>query len=644
MTRILHSGFYCLWFFYLTHGYINIFMSHKEVKKLMDLEADIFYVHQGNINNYVIQFRIPLSSDHENIIFSWESLTSYPLLYQLTVHYEIEKQNALGIPQISIPAEGYVPQRIETFTIHLPCTGNVSLQVPLKIHMFVKGPPRQNDIKLNFKAKKNCLKVDHPIQRSNNNNNNNNNNNDNEENNQNHNSRETNISPKLDLNLIELSSQGPEMFGAVTCALGLVIGLLASAMYIRARKKFRQDSLNASLSATDMYENHQETLIKLDSTSNRRPSSVNSDSYATITSLNKFPLAEYKKSWLKGYSTPSPYATALLPMGNHQIAETIYSKPESVYQSDDVAYYASSNVPQYVMPTPKIYNNPIDVKEKIRKIPSIQPGMLETTKIIKEGMFGRIYAGQLGDSCKILIKTVIDGASLTQVGCLLSDASLLVGISHQNILSPMLACTELPGPPEIAYPYPENEILKIFLQKSKETNTPINTRQLVEFALKITKGLSYLHSIGIIHKDIATRNCFLDGDFNVKICDSALSRDLFPDDYHCLGDNENRPIKWMALETIQKRIHTSTSDIWSLGVLYWELITLSINQPFEEVDIFELGPYLNDGFRLGQPVNCPDEFYTVMSCCWLADPKQRPSLNQLIAFLTDFHDDLGKYI
>lgn len=72
----------------------------------------------------------------------------------------------------------------------------------------------------------------------------------------------------------------------------------------------------------------------------------------------------------------------------------------------------------------------------------------------------------------------------------------------------------------------------------------------------------------------------LDSDSNVRVCDSALSRDLFPDDYHCLGDNENRPIKWMALEILQKKLYSTSSDIWSLGVLLWELATLAA-MPFE---------------------------------------------------------------
>lgn len=111
-------------------------------------------------------------------------------------------------------------------------------------------------------------------------------------------------------------------------------------------------------------------------------------------------------------------------------------------------------------------------------------------------------------------------------------------------------------------------------------------------------------SLGAIYVHQPTYS--LDTDLTVRICDSALSRDLFPDDYHCLGDNENRPLKWMALEILQKKAYSTASDVWSLGVLLWELATLAM-MPFEEVDIFELEPYLRDGYRLGQPVNCPDE-------------------------------------
>lgn len=131
----------------------------------------------------------------------------------------------------------------------------------------------------------------------------------------------------------------------------------------------------------------------------------------------------------------------------------------------------------------------------------------------------------------------------------------------------------------------------------------------------------------------------VDDNFTVRITDNALARDLFPNDYHCLGDNENRPIKWLALESLIGKQFSTSSDVvsplvnverqplrrrrgwwdgrdfsfyssvsfkWAFGVTLWELMTLG-QQPYMEIDPFEMAAYLKDGYRLSQPINCPDE-------------------------------------
>ncbi|XP_033149153.1 tyrosine-protein kinase Drl [Drosophila busckii] len=502
-------------------GYLNIFISHHEVMKLMGLEADLFYVHEGAINTYAMHFTVPVPADVHELEFSWQSLIPYPLRYTISIEYAND-QDALGTPTLSIPHKGLVPQEIESFLVYLPCTGNASLQLPVNVNMVVQGPPRFNDTRLHFKRNKICAKG---------------------------------ISPE--------PNQSPAPAHAPPRTLAL---------------------MSAALCLAECW-----------------PCSL------VPYSLMLCSMSTPKSS--RGHGSGNLFGSlatgSTMTVASHGLSE----KP----------------------------------KERLRRIPSVQPGALNYEQLIKEGTYGRIYAGKLGETCDALVKTVIDGASLTQVACLLSDASLLIGVSHQHILAPLLANTELPGPPEIAYPYPSKGNLKLYLQKSRESSTALSTRQLVEFGLHITKALAYLHSLGIVHKDLATRNCYLDEEAYVKICDSALSRDLFPDDYDCLGDNENRPLKWLSLESLQKRVYNTQGDVWSLGVLYWELVTLA-QMPHEEVDIFELTNYLAAGYRLEQPVNCPDEFFTVMNCCWHCEPKQRPTPNQLLSYLQDFHVDLGMYI
>ncbi|EDW01707.1 GH20311 [Drosophila grimshawi] len=148
--------------------------------------------------------------------------------------------------------------------------------------------------------------------------------------------------------LLPLQAPDPNqtLMSAATCALGLVfaVGLLASMMYVRARKQLRQDLLHTSFT-TAGYGRHQNVFIRFDPLG-RPPSATGS--YATIASLNKYPV-ETKKSCsifdrFRSSPTPTPYATALLPMGD-QTGETIYSKPESVCPSR-ISYYTSSQETQ----------------------------------------------------------------------------------------------------------------------------------------------------------------------------------------------------------------------------------------------------------------------------------------------------------
>ncbi|XP_014763490.2 tyrosine-protein kinase RYK [Drosophila ananassae] len=301
-------------------GYLNIFISHHEVMKLMGLEADLFYVHEGAINTYAMHFTVPVPADIHELEFSWQSLIAYPLPYSISIEYNTD-QEALGTPTLSIPHKGLVPQEIESFLVYLPCTGNATLQLPVNVNMVVRGPPRFNDTRLHFKRNKICAKGISP---------------------------EPNQSPAP----AHAPSQGPALLSAAACALGLVlaVGLVASMMYVKARKQLRQDSLHTSFT-TAAYGSHQNVFIRLDPLG-RPPSATGS--YATIASLNKYP-SESKKSCsifdrFRSSPTPTPYATALLPMNHDQAAETIYSKPESICPSR-ISYYASSQLTQVTIPS-----------------------------------------------------------------------------------------------------------------------------------------------------------------------------------------------------------------------------------------------------------------------------------------------------
>ena len=281
---------------------------------------------------------------------------------------------------------------------------------------------------------------------------------------------------------------------------------------------------------------------------------------------------------------------------------------------------------------------------------------------ICEGTFGRIFSAiyvsnynEVTAETKVIVKTVSDQASKHQISLVMTEGMRFYGLTHRNLMSITGTSADDPHRPLLIYPHMSNGILKLFLQKSSAHKNgsyegqiqTFLTQDLVQMALQIASAVIYLHKRRIIHRDLATRNCFVttadDNSFLVKVADNALSRDLFPNDYHCLGDNENRPIKWMALESLVRKEFSTGSDVWSFGVTLWELMTLG-QQPYFEVDPFEMADYLRDGYRLFQPINCPDKLYEIMVCCWNAIPEARPSFPQLLSCLDDFHQTLGKYI
>lgn len=122
-----------------------------------------------------------------------------------------------------------------------------------------------------------------------------------------------------------------------------------------------------------------------------------------------------------------------------------------------------------------------------------------------------------------------------------------------------------------------------------------------------------LKGSGLVEINLYSMYCFIlsriDDQLRVKLCDSSLSRDLFPADYQTVNGAEGaelRPLKWMPLEVIQQKHYHQGSDVWSFGVLMWEICTLA-KMPYAEVDPYEMEHYLKEGYRLAQPYNCPDE-------------------------------------
>ncbi|KAB0402104.1 hypothetical protein E2I00_012651, partial [Balaenoptera physalus] len=212
----------------------------------------------------------------------------------------------------------------------------------------------------------------------------------------------------------------------------------------------------------------------------------------------------------------------------------------------------------------------LEAKAKVKDI-AISRERITLKDVLQEGTFGRIFHGILVDEKdpnkekQAFVKTVKDQASEIQVTMMLTESCKLRGLHHRNLLPITHVCIEEGEKPMVILPYMNWGNLKLFLRQCKlvEANNPqaISQQDLVHMAIQIACGMSYLARREVIHKDLAARNCVIDDTLQVKITDNALSRDLFPMDYHCLGDNENRPVRWMALESLVNNEFSSASDV-----------------------------------------------------------------------------------
>lgn len=159
--------------------------------------------------------------------------------------------------------------------------------------------------------------------------------------------------------------------------------------------------------------------------------------------------------------------------------------------------------------------------------------------------------------------------------------------------------------------------------------TQFCTKDLISWAYQIARGMSHLANRKIIHGDLAARNVLLAGNNLIKICDFGLARNMQQNQIYQKISSGPLPIKWMAVESLTHRIFSSQSDVWSYGIVLWELFSLS-KTPYPGVQADEsFARKLESGFRMSKPSFSTDDLYKVMKDCWLAEPELRPTFNEL---------------
>ncbi|XP_066982392.1 tyrosine-protein kinase Dnt-like [Macrobrachium rosenbergii] len=612
-----------------TAANFNLYLTQAEVKRILGLTAELFYVREGVVNDYALNWVVPVPADVHSLYFTWEATTKKQVLYNMDIHVNEtqtpDEEAPLAPPAVNVSLAGVIPEEAETFRFDLPCTGSRSAEVYVTLNINVTSPrPRQPPTVLQFKRRKICLE-----------------------------------GLAAEVYAPHLASEGDDDEGeaeeeerrdplpayyyvvSVLAGVTLVITVLGVVAFVR-RRGLKRDTDHRILSVSTRIIKQgsipKSSLLKAKPTSPEKnntyvmPSSLTINSYASVRKLTT-PITPLTPSHPHNSTSVS-----LTPCSRRSCTGEVYNASR---ESKDGGQTVSSASRSEVIVDPST----AELHERFRQM-EIERPRVRLTAVIQEGTYGRVFRGWIQrdhpeQDQQVLVKTVTEGAHHDDLVALYKDGTHLFNLYHRNVLTMVGVSFADNSSPFLIYPFHGYQNLKQYLQQHRGGH--LRATELVELAVQAAHGLSFLHTANVVHGDLATRNCVVSEKQQLRITDAALSRDLFPSDYESMGAEPGRPIKWMAYEAINDSIVSTASDVWSYGVFVWELTTLA-QQPYVEVAACEMSEYLRDGYRLAQPLNCPDDLYKVMAFCWAIHPKDRPHVKLILDYLNAFQKQLNSFI
>ncbi|XP_048831869.1 ephrin type-B receptor 3-like isoform X1 [Brienomyrus brachyistius] len=291
---------------------------------------------------------------------------------------------------------------------------------------------------------------------------------------------------------------------------------------------------------------------------------------------------------------------------------------------------------QYITPGMKVYIDPFtyeDPNEAVREFAKeIDISCVKIEEVIGAGEFGEVCRGRLKQPGRreiiVAIKTLKAGYTERQRRDFLSEASIMGQFDHPNIIRLEGVVTKS-RPVMIVTEFMENGALDSFLRMNDGQFTVI---QLVGMLRGIAAGMKYLSDMNYVHRDLAARNILVNSNLVCKVSDFGLSRfleDNTTDPTYTSSLGGKIPIRWTAPEAISYRKFTSASDVWSYGIVMWEVMSYG-ERPYWDMSNQDVINAVEQDYRLPPPMDCPTALHQLMLDCWVKERNLRPKFSQIV--------------
>ncbi|XP_031163291.1 megakaryocyte-associated tyrosine-protein kinase isoform X1 [Sander lucioperca] len=246
--------------------------------------------------------------------------------------------------------------------------------------------------------------------------------------------------------------------------------------------------------------------------------------------------------------------------------------------------------------------------------------LLDITKLklgdnIGEGEFGAVYEGDYMGQ-RVAVKTIKCDVTAQ---AFLQETTVMTKLQHKNLVR-LLGVILHKGLHIVTELMAKGNLVNFLRTRGRSV---VNSVQLLCFALDVCEGMEYLESKKFVHRDLAARNVLVSDDSMAKVSDFGLTKVDSK-----VSDNAKLPVKWTAPEALKKEKFSTKSDVWSYGILLWEIFSYG-RQPYPKMSLKEVKERVEGGYRMEAPEDCPPSVYSVMRICWEQEPRRRPTFHKL---------------